>query len=99
MVKEAERESHLDRLPTELLVHILLRLPAQDVARFGRVCKRFGKICSLYRPCLARKQIRMLAVRYGIWHDVLKQRIASTDGELFVYEKKVWVFVENVFYF
>jgi hypothetical protein len=27
----------------------------------------------------------MLAVRYGIWHDILKQRISSTDGKSFLF--------------
>jgi hypothetical protein len=79
--KEGKPFAKFDRLPTELLILIFSHLNPDDLSRIMQVCRRFTQICTVYRPCFSYRDVNALAVRYGVWRDVIKQRILPGEDQ------------------
>lgn len=78
--KDDKEEDCFPTLPTELIINIFSYLQPGCISNVSRVCRRFHKICMTYRSSFARFNVPSMAVCYGIWRDVLKQRIVCGDG-------------------
>ncbi|KAI6181199.1 hypothetical protein M3Y98_00803000 [Aphelenchoides besseyi] len=75
----------LSQFPTELLLQIFSHVSPTDLASIGQVCRRFTEICNVHRQSLARVPVTTLAVRYGQWRDVLKDRRRKDCNNLLTY--------------